>query len=189
MLCDNDELEVHASHKHGVHCKYFQCYKVFCCVLFQCTLGIWLLSEVSDGVGGHTLWQRWVGNSRLKTSIVWTANISNPKNTFFAVFHFPKHFGHSSTEEYLYFGRGHFMLCDKDKLEVHAYESKNVLILIKFKLSPHFILQVQVENLTYQKKNAIWPVFTTSSLPLQAKHCNSSALRTSKCQEYSGKMT
>jgi hypothetical protein len=81
------------------------------------------------------------------------------------------------------------MLCDKDKLEVHAYESKNVLILIKFKLSPHFILQVQVENLTYQKKNAIWPVFTTSSLPLQAKHCNSSALRTSKCQEYSGKMT
>ena len=35
MLCDNDELEVHASHKHGVHCKYFQCKKGFCCFLFH----------------------------------------------------------------------------------------------------------------------------------------------------------
>ena len=39
MLCDNDELEVHASHKHGVHCKYFQCKKqFFCCVMFHIVL-------------------------------------------------------------------------------------------------------------------------------------------------------
>ena len=39
MLCDNDELEVHASHKHGVHCKYFQCKKVFLlCTVSNCTL-------------------------------------------------------------------------------------------------------------------------------------------------------
>ena len=47
MLCDNDELEVHASHKHGVHCKYFQC--IFFAVYFCCTLSIWMLSEVLVG--------------------------------------------------------------------------------------------------------------------------------------------
>ena len=66
------------------------------------------------------------------------------------------------------------MLCDKD-----------ALILIKFKLSPHFTLQI-VENLKYQK-SVLRPVLTIFSLPVRSKRCTSAALGTaSKC---SGKIT
>ena len=65
MLCDNDELEVHASHKHGVHCKYFQCKsQVFLlCTISHCTsAALWTfgcclkcLEQGGVGWGSYTM--------------------------------------------------------------------------------------------------------------------------------------
>ena len=158
MLCDNDELEVHASHQHGVHCKYFQC--IFFAVYFCCTLSIWMLSEVlGGGQGGVELEGSYIpyNNDELE--------VNASKSAWCELQIFPL--------QKICF----FLLCsiflstlgiqvqrNDCNFEVdilccmgHAYEQKkslvphmkvctaNFLILIKFKLSPHFILQI-VEN-------------------------------------------
>ena len=89
MLCDNDELEVHASHKHGVHCKYFQCknqfFAVYCFTLyFRCTsaalwaFGCCLKCRENDELEVHASKPLWCA----------LQIFSMQKIYFFAVFHF-----------------------------------------------------------------------------------------------------